>query len=176
MNKHIKLYEEFVNEAKAQNKGSIELDGIDWINHTRLVKWMHQNLSADAKDYDFVERGSDKDLTLKTDKLSDRDFSDLLNYLGHQRDYGHRIAEALNEGHDGYMGKAPGSTREEATKKLQCWIDDDDDGQFRLFRGVKWVGSTTEDRLDSLATKHEDEYIVLGEVGGELTYAYWRRS
>ena len=82
----------------------------------------------------------------------------------------------INEGHDGYMNTAPGSTREEATKKLQSWIDNDDDGQFRLFRGVKWVGSTTEDRLDSLATKHEDEYIVLGEVDGELTYAYWRRS
>ena len=82
----------------------------------------------------------------------------------------------INEGHDGYMNKAPGSTREEATKKLQYWIDNDNDGQFRLFRGVKWVGNTTEDRLDSLATKHEDEYIVLGEVDGELTYAYWRRS
>lgn len=26
------------------------------------------------------------------------------------------------------------------------------------------------------AMRHEDEYIVLGEVDGELTYAYSRRS
>lgn len=49
--------------------------------------------------------------------------------------------EGLNEGHDGIMDKAPGSTRDEATKKLQSQID-----------------------------------IVLGEVDGELTYAYSRRS
>lgn len=90
--------------------------------------------------------------------------------------YEKRFGESINEGHDGYINKAPGSTREEATKKLQSWIDDDEEGRFRLFRGVKWVGSITKDMLDSLANKYEDEYIVLGQVDGELTYAYWRRS
>ncbi len=65
-----------------KNNGRIELNDIDWIRQTRLVKWMHQNLSTDAE-YSFEKRGSDKDLTLKTDKLSDQDFSDLLNYLNH---------------------------------------------------------------------------------------------
>lgn len=86
--------------------------------------------------------------------------------------------EGLNEGHDGIIGKAPGSTRDEATKKLQSQIDmsKDDGGDLKKFRGVKYVGSTTKDGLDRLAMRHEDEYIVLGEVDGELTYAYSRRS
>lgn len=87
--------------------------------------------------------------------------------------------ETINEGHDGGGGKAPGDNKEDAMKQLQEWIDSDveeEDGDFKKFSGVKWVGKTSEEKLDKLASQYEDEYIILGEVDGELTYAYWRRS
>jgi hypothetical protein len=84
----------------------------------------------------------------------------------------------INEGHDGVMDKAPGTSKEEATKKLQSWIDSDKEegGDLKKFVGVKWVGTMSEDGLDKLAMKYEDAYIVLGMVDNELTYAWSRRS
>jgi hypothetical protein len=84
----------------------------------------------------------------------------------------------INEGHDGVMDKAPGASKEEATKKLQSWIDSDKEegGDLKKFVGVKWVGTMSEDGLDKLAMKYEDAYIVLGMVDNELTYAWSRRS
>ena len=59
--------------------GTIELNDTNWIDETRLVKWMYLNLSSDSE-YGFEKRGSDLALNYK---LSGQDLTDLLSYLNH---------------------------------------------------------------------------------------------
>jgi alkylated DNA nucleotide flippase Atl1 len=88
--------------------------------------------------------------------------------------------KSLQEGHDGTYGEItdrkgnPVTSREQAMQVLQGMVGDNED--LSRFRGAKWVGTTNEDRLDQLATKYEDDYVVAGIVDGEFTMAYWRRS
>lgn len=90
-----------------------------------------------------------------------------------------KVSESLNEGHDGSIGPLDDAkTKEDAIKILKGWIanSQDEGGDFAKFRDVKWIGNTTEDKLDKEAIKNEDQYIVAGMVDGEVWMAYWRRS
>jgi hypothetical protein len=67
-------------------------------------------------------------------------------------------AEHLNEGHDGYMDKIHGAKNKKvAMAMIKDWMEDDED--FGAFRDVKWIGDTTEDEMDKIASKYEDDYI-----------------
>ena len=69
-------------------------------------------------------------------------------------------------------------TKEEAIKLLKKWIANakEDDGELRKFSDVKWVGTTTEERMDKMSLQYEDQYIIAGEVDGEIWMAYSKRS
>ena len=92
----------------------------------------------------------------------------------------------LKEGHSGEVGplsdmaagKQP-KTKDEAIKMINSWIKSSragDYGDLKKFRGVRYVGNTTEDRMDSLAQKSEDDKVIVGIVDGEFWMAYWSRS
>ena len=158
--KHVKLYEEF-NE-------SVSMDAV----YIHQITGCGQNAAQNFIDDNGID--SKKLAAYVKQHKDSKEKYDVRDMISGSQPNPRLMKQFLNEGHDGFMDVAPGSTRDEATKKLQSWIDGGD--SLRKFRGVKWVGSTTEDGLDKLATKYEDEYIVLGEVDGDLTYAYWRRS
>jgi len=84
----------------------------------------------------------------------------------------------MNEGHDGEIGATQAQTKDAAIKELEDMIKSskEDDGDLKKFRGVKWVGNTTEDKLDKLSMQYEDQYIVAGTVDGEIWMARSRRS
>ena len=86
------------------------------------------------------------------------------------------IKNVLKEGHDGSLGPffQKVKSQQDAMKAAKSMIDNDEDLKF--FKGAKWVGDTTEDKLDKLANRFEDQYIIVGKVDGEYWHAYWRRS
>ena len=78
----------------------------------------------------------------------------------------------VNEGHDGEIGQIDDVTsKDEAMKSIEDMIkhSKENDGQYKKFRGAKWVGNTTEDKMDKMSMQYEDQYIVVGIVDGE----YW---
>ena len=92
----------------------------------------------------------------------------------------------IKEGHsgevgpitDGSSGKQP-KTKEQAIKMIEDWIKsskDNDYGDLKNFRSVRYVGETNEDRMDRLAMKTEDDKVIVGMVDGEFWMAYWSRS
>lgn len=86
--------------------------------------------------------------------------------------------KGINEGHDGEIGPTDAQTKDAAIKELEDMIKfaKENDGDLKKFRGVKWVGNTTEDKLDRLSMQHEDDYIVAGIVDGEIWMARSCRS
>jgi hypothetical protein len=86
----------------------------------------------------------------------------------------------INEGHDGEIGPLNNAkTKEEAEAIVRKWIRTDkeeEDGDYRKFRDVKWLGKTTEDKMDKESMKWEDQYVILGEVDGEIWMARSSRS
>jgi len=77
---------ESVNESSKRGDGKIYFHELSDIDHTRLIKWMGQNLDSKIEDYDFVKGGKLKTdaWTLETSKMKERDLKDLLNYLDSQ--------------------------------------------------------------------------------------------
>ena len=85
----------------------------------------------------------------------------------------------LNEGQDFTVNVPESQTKEGAIEELQSKIDysKEIDGTFRNFKGVVWVGETTEDSLINMAFRNADNNIVLGDLGNnKLLYAYAKRS
>ena len=83
--------------------------------------------------------------------------------------------QKLKEGHSSWIGPMDGvSNQQKAVKKAQEEIDNDEKygGDLERFRGVKFVGNTSEDRLERLSDKYEDDYTVVGIVDGE----FWSAS
>ena len=101
------------------------------------------------------------------------------NFVTDNEEFNALAESILNEGHDGSMGPLEDAkTKEDAIKILKGWIANakNEGGDLAKFRDVKWIGNTTEDKLDKEATKNEDQYIIAGMVDGEVWMAYWRRS
>jgi hypothetical protein len=86
----------------------------------------------------------------------------------------------VKEGHDGEIGPLNNAkTKEEAEVIIRKWIRTDkeeEDGDYRKFRDVKWLGKTTEDKMDKESMKWEDQYVIIGEVDGEIWMARSSRS
>ena len=86
----------------------------------------------------------------------------------------------INEGHDGEIGPLNNAkTKEEAEAIVRKWIRNDkeeEDGDYRKFRDVKWLGKTTEDKMDKESMKWEDQYVIIGEVDGVIWMARSSRS
>lgn len=85
----------------------------------------------------------------------------------------------LKEGHDGIMGVSKYSNVEDAKKYWEGAIRDSRNygGDLNKFRGVRYVGRLSdEDALDNIASKYEDEYVILATIDGEIWQSYWRRS
>lgn len=90
------------------------------------------------------------------------------------------VKKFLTEGHDTNIGPLGEKikSQQDAIKKTEEWIKHDKhyNGDLQYFRGVKWVGNTSEDKLDRLSMKYEDDYILVGLVDGEYWSAYSKRS
>jgi len=77
----------------------------------------------------------------------------------------------LDEGHDGEMGPSRFQDVKKAVKDAKDSIEHDQKygGDLENFRGVKFVGTvSSEDRLDKVSMKYEDDYIVIAILDGEV--------
>jgi hypothetical protein len=87
--KHIHSFESFINEAQkgktVRDNNLIYFTKMSDADHTRLVKWMGQNL--DAPDYKFTKGGrtSLETHTLDVSALSNQDLNDLFQYMESQK-------------------------------------------------------------------------------------------
>ena len=89
------------------------------------------------------------------------------------------IKKVLNEGHSSDMGPSDYQNKDKTIKAIQDRIKDHKQygGDLSGFRGVKFIGTvSSEDRLDRMASKYEDDYVIVAMLDGEVWEAYWRRS
>jgi len=87
--KNFKTFESFI--AKEINENFVEIPNLSDVDHTRVVKWMYQNID---NDYSIKKMG--KGHRIDVHKLSKNEFDDLIGYLQSQ-DY---LQESLNESED----------------------------------------------------------------------------
>ena len=85
--KHIKIYEDFLNEANRSKRGNNKInflkDSTSDVDHTRLVKWMGQHI--DSNKYSFEKSKIVGYWVLDVKKLSERELKDLLQYLDSEK-------------------------------------------------------------------------------------------
>jgi hypothetical protein len=79
-------------KVKSVNEENINLKNISDIDHTRLIKWISQNLYVKS-DIDVVK--SKDGYTINADKIPSRDKNDLIKYLRHN---GYLNESVINEG------------------------------------------------------------------------------
>ena len=201
--KHLKLFEDFLNEASQRMEWIFDVytrdqHGDHVPSSKKQWKWKGTDRSRayDAahkkwpRDRYFIELANSKSIN-EADEVLEGAFHVALfkarNEGAKEFEFKGKIFpvkekkadKAINEGHSGEAGPMHDvKTKEEAIKKIESWIANskEEDGHLRKFRGVKWVGATTEDRIDRMASQYEDQYIIAGTVDGEIWMARWSRD
>ncbi len=86
--------------------------------------------------------------------------------------------QKLNEGGTGIVAPVQKAKSErDAVNQVKKMIKDDRNygGDYGNLKGVKFVGNTTEDKLDRLGQRYEDRYAIVGVVDNEYWFSMWAR-
>ena len=149
--KHIHTYESFLNEANRSKRGNNKInflkDSTSEVDHTRLVKWMGQNI--DSNKYYFEKSKTVGYWILDVEKLSEIELKNLLGYLKSEKykfgteiwlpAYESKINEAVSqEAH--YVHQITGCGQDAA----QNFIDDNNIDAKKLADYVKQYNNSKE--------------------------------
>ena len=82
-----------------------------------------------------------------------------------------KLKDLLKEGATGWTAPLQAKSQRNAIKEVEQMIKDDSiyGGDYGNLNGAKFVGKTTEDKLDRLGQRQQDRYAVVGVVDGQ----YW---
>ena len=140
-------------------------------NGVNITDYGTGELASLLEAYYASGRGNENIYTDKTVKL----FKQLIDSMVDDEIKNNQVDESkVNEGHDGEIGPLDNvKNRAEAEKLIRSWIKTakEEDGDLKKFIDVKWLGRTTEDKMDRESMRYEDQYVILGEVDGEIWLA-----
>ena len=85
--------------------------------------------------------------------------------------------QKVNEGATGNTAPLGAKSKVDAIKQVEQMIKDERNygGDYGNLNGAKFIGKTTEDKLDKLGQRQQDRYAVVGIVDGEYWFSMYAR-